>query len=92
MTYELMVLVAPQVDVTAEKAQKEFVEKLVGKAAEIKEISSLGKKQLAYPIHKQTEASYLVATLSGTVKSADLDKKAKLIDEVLRVLLTIKSA
>lgn len=89
-TYELMVLIAPAVDLTSEKAQKDLIEKLVGKAASVTGITSLGKKPLAYPIRKHTEATYLVAQLSGTVKSGELDTKAKLMDEVIRCLLTVK--
>lgn len=85
-----MVLVAPSVDLTEEKAQKALIEKLVGDKAIVKDVSSLGKKKLAYPIVKQEEATYLVATLEGTVKSGDLDTKAKLMDDVLRVLLITK--
>ncbi|HLD24314.1 MAG TPA: 30S ribosomal protein S6 [Patescibacteria group bacterium] len=90
MTYELMVLVAPSLDLTDEKAQKALVEKLIGDKASVKDVSSLGKKKLAYPINKQTEATYLVVTLEGNVKSGELDTKAKLMDDVLRLLLTVK--
>lgn len=89
-TYELMVLVAPSVDMTGDKAQADLVKKLVGESATVKELTSLGKKQLAYAIKKQTEATYLLAILEGTVKSYEVEKKAKLMDEVLRFLLTIK--
>lgn len=90
MTYELMVLVAPSVDMTEEKAQKDFVTSLVGSDVTVKEVTSLGKKMLAYDIAKQKEATYLVAALEGIVKSAEVDKKAKLNDSVLRFLLTAK--
>jgi ribosomal protein S6 len=89
-TYELMVVVNSAVDLTGDKAQKDLVEKLVGAGATVTEVTSLGKKTLAYPIKKQTEATYLLATVTGTVKSADIDKKSKLMDEVLRFLLTVK--
>jgi len=90
MTYDLMVLVVPSVDMTTDAAQKELIGKLVGGTVKIEELTSLGKKKLAYPIRKQGEATYVVATLSGNVKSADLDSKAKLMDDVLRILLTAK--
>lgn len=92
VTYELMVLVSPSVDMTDAKAQKDLVEKLVGDAATVKEITSLGKKALAYVIRKQNEATYLVATLEGLVKSGELERKSKLMEEVLRFLLTVKPA
>jgi len=89
-TYELMVLVMPSVDMTGDKVQTDLVKKLVGTTGEVTEVTSLGKKQLAYPIRKQTEATYLVATVTGTVRAAELDKKSKLMDDVLRFLLTVK--
>lgn len=89
-TYELMVLVAPSVDMTEATAQKNLITKLVGDFADIKEVTSLGKKTLAYIIKKQHEATYLVAVLEGTIKMSDLDKKSKLMDNVLRFMLTVK--
>lgn len=89
-TYELMVVVSGSVDLTSEKAQKDLVVKLVGANGDVKEVTSLGKKTLAYPIRKQTEATYLVAVVEGTVKSGEIDKKSKLMDEVLRFLLIAK--
>ncbi len=91
-TYELMVLVSPAVDMTAEKAQTDLVKKLVGDGATVKEVTSLGKKHLAYDIKKQTEATYLVATVEGTLKTGDIEKKTKLMEEILRFLLTVKPA
>lgn len=89
-TYELMVVVSATVDLTSEKAQKDLVVKLVGTNGTVKEVTSLGKKTLAYPIRKQTEATYLVAVLEGTIKSGEIDKKSKLMDEILRFLLIAK--
>lgn len=89
-TYELVVLVAPSVDMTEAKTQKDLITKLVGERGVIKEVTSLGKKSLAYPIKKQSEATYLVAVIEGTVKSAELENKAKLMDEVLRQMLIVK--
>lgn len=86
-TYELMVLVAPTVDMTGDKAQSDIVKKLIGDSAKLMNIRSLGKKTLAYPIKKQTEATYLVAILEGTLKSGEIEKKAKLMDDVLRFML-----
>ena len=89
-TYELMVVVSASVDLMEEKAQKDLITKLVSGNATITEVTSLGKKALAYPIKKQNDATYLVATLTGNVKSADIDKKSKLMEEILRFLLTVK--
>lgn len=85
-----MVLVDTSSDFTTEKAQRELVQKLIGKDASITSITSMGKRQLAYPIRKKKEATYLVAIIEGILLSADIEKKTKLIDEVLRFLLTVQ--
>jgi len=85
--YELMVLVEPSVDMTSEKSQTDLVKKLIEDKAKLTAVSSLGKKTLAYPINKQTEATYLVATLEGTLKTGEIEKKSKLMDDVLRLML-----
>ncbi len=90
MTYELMVLISPTVDLTTDKAQRDIVEKLVGSSAAVKEVTSLGKKRMSYEIKKQSEATYLVAVLEGMVKTAEIEQKAKLMDDVLRYLVTVK--
>jgi ribosomal protein S6 len=89
MTYELMVLVVPTVDLTAEKKQMDLVKSLVGDEVVVKSVMSLGNKHLAYEIRKQSEATYLVANIEGSVKSDILDKKAKLMDQIMRCLLTV---
>jgi len=89
-TYELMVLVAPTVDMTGEKTQADLIKKLIGDGATFKEVTSLGKKQLAYAIRKQTEATYLLATVEGTLKTGDIEKRTKLMEEVLRFMLIAK--
>lgn len=88
MTYELMVLAVPTLDLTTDKKQMEFVKKIVGDSVDITEVVSLGKKSLAFEIKKQTEATYLVVKLSGLIKSGDIDAKMKLMDDVMRVMLT----
>lgn len=88
-TYELMVLVAPSVDMTSEKAQKDLVKRLVGDTAVVSQVTNLGKKKLAYRIKKHDEATYLVAMVEGVIAVSDVEKRVKLIDDVIRYLLTV---
>ena len=88
-TYELMVLVAPSVDMTSEKAQKDLVKRLVGDTAVVSQVTNLGKKKLAYRIKKHDEATYLVAMVEGVIAVFDVEKRVKLIDDVIRYLLTV---
>ena len=82
-----MVLLRPDFD----GEHQEIVKKLLGETAKLKEITSLGKKLLAYPIKKQTEAVYLLAQVDAEALILnEIDKRAKLDDVVLRYLLTSK--
>ena len=85
--YELMVVLRPDFD----GEHREIVKKLLGETAKLKEVTSLGKKQLAYPIKKQTDAVYLLAQIEAEgLKLNEIDKRAKLDDVVLRYLLIAK--
>jgi small subunit ribosomal protein S6 len=89
--YELMVIYPVTADVT-DKTATALVEKIVGAEAKTTSVVVLGKKQLAYPIQKQTEGIYVLATLEGEhVHVNELEKKVALGSGVLRYLLTIKN-
>lgn len=87
--YELMLVIRPDFGVE-EKPVRTLVEKLIGDR-EIKELTIMGKKRLAYPIKKQTEGMYVVATVTGgAMDIGALEKQIKLGTDVLRFLLTVK--
>lgn len=89
--YELMVVLRPDFDGENTKKREEIVKKLLGGNIVLKELASLGKKQLAYPIKKQLEGFYLLAQVEAeALKLGEIDKRAKLDDVVLRYLLTLK--
>lgn len=85
--YEMMVLVKSDFDGESAKKREELLKKLLGDGVTLKEIKLLGKKQLSYPIKKQNEAVYLLATAHGTIVAADVEKRATLDEHVLRVLV-----
>lgn len=89
-SYELMLIVRPDVDVTQKKAEdlvKKLVEKVGGKLASL---NIWGKKALAYPIQKVTEGSYVLANVEGSIKSADVEKEVRMGSEILRFMLIAK--
>lgn len=89
--YELMVVLRPDFGVD-EKPIKTLVAKLIGER-ELKELTVLGKKRLAYPIKKQTEGVYAVATVAGDpLKVVELEKQMKIGTDILRYLLIKKDA
>lgn len=90
-TYELMLILTHGFDADSEKKREEVVKKLLGDKVAIPEITSWGKKELAYPIKKQTEGVYLLATVEADgLLVGEVEKQARLIPDVLRYLLTVK--
>ncbi len=89
--YEFVLVVRAESASTDEKKWNELVSKFVGDGVSVTKITSWGKKQLAYPIKKQTEAVYLLAELEAeSLKAADIERRIKLDESVLRFLLTVK--
>lgn len=89
--YELMMIIRPEVEMS-EKLGREIVEKMIAKAGgTISSLTIWGKRQLAYPIEKATEGTYVLATLhADTLKSDVLQKETRMESAVLRFLLIVK--
>jgi small subunit ribosomal protein S6 len=87
--YEVMLVLRPDFGIE-EKPARDLVEKLIGDR-KIKELTVMGKKRLAYPIKKQTEGVYVVATITGEpIQIGVFEKQIKLGTDVLRFLLIVK--
>lgn len=89
--YELMMIMSPEVEMT-EKLGREIVEKMIAKfGGTINSLTIWGKRQLAYPIEKATEGTYVLAILQAdTLKSDVLQKESRTGSAILRFLLTVK--
>jgi small subunit ribosomal protein S6 len=73
-----------------DKAVKEMIESSLGK---IVSASSLGEKQFAYPIKKETKGFYTTAVFEiEPEKLSELNKKLGLSEEILRHLIIIAKA
>ncbi len=90
--YELMLIVRPDFPITEGKKVDDLIKKTIGDSAvTVKDVSILGKKNLAYPIQKLTEGIYLLLNLEAeTMKVATLEKQSRLNTDVMRYLLTLK--
>jgi small subunit ribosomal protein S6 len=87
--YELMVVLRPDFGVDEKDVKAALMKLLSGR--ELKELTVLGKKQLAYPIKKQSEGVYAVAVIEGApIKVGELEKQLKMGTDILRYLLTVK--
>jgi small subunit ribosomal protein S6 len=81
-----MVVLRPDFGVE-ENPIKDLLTKFIGDR-ELKTLTVMGKKRLAYPIRKQTEGVFAVATVAGTpMKVVDLEKQLKVGTDILRYLL-----
>ena len=87
--YTFTLVMHPDFSHENEKKREETIRNLVGNDVTIKDVKVLGKKALAYPIRKFTEGVYLRITFeSPPIHVSDIQKRAKLNEEVLRYLLT----
>ncbi len=91
-TYELMVVLQPNVEETNGKKLGDIVKALISDATvDVRDVASLGKKTLAYPIKKQTEGVYVLGTIEAqSLVVGNIEKRAKLHPDVLRYLLVVK--
>lgn len=87
-----MLIVRPDFPITESKKVDDLIKKTIGDSAvTVKEVSILGKKNLAYPIQKLTEGIYLLVNLEAeTINVAKIEKQSKLNTDVMRFLLTLK--
>lgn len=89
-SYELMLLLKPDVEEKDTKKRDDIIKKLLSDATyTLTSTKSWGKKELAYPIAHQIEATYVLCLLEGeNLSIGSIETKAKLDPTVLRFLLT----
>lgn len=89
--YELMVVAKNDIPREDEKQRIKIVESLLsGQDYEDLTVQDFGKRNLAYPIKKQTEACYLLARFKAKrIDIAKIEQRAKMSDVVLRYLLVV---
>lgn len=90
--YDLTLVVQPEFPATDTKKVKDLVDKFLGETgAAVGDVTSQGKKPLAYPIRKAKEGIFVTATISGNrFAVSDLEKRAKAGSDILRFLVTVK--
>ncbi len=88
--YEFMVVVRPDMDLKDEKGATDMIQNLVGEA-KVSDVTIMGKKHLAYPIQKLEEGVYVLSTITGLLKTNEIEKRVRLSNGVLRYLLLAKA-
>jgi small subunit ribosomal protein S6 len=92
--YELIIIFNPELD---ESAFKEMIEKVQGwitdSGGQIQKIDIWGKRQLAYPIHKQKEGQYvLFQSQIDPAYCSELERQLRIQESVLRYLLAVQES
>lgn len=90
--YELMLVVRSGNDADEVKTYEQLLKKIIpADGVTVRDVNILGKKPLAYPIKKTTEAVYVVCTLEAeTLHVAALEKLTRVNDEILRYIVIKK--
>lgn len=90
--YEFILVVSVKLGEKTEEIINKFKE-LIESNAELKNVNSWGKKKLAYPINKESEAEYVLFEFdSGAEFPKELDRICQITDGVLRSIIVKKSA
>ena len=90
--YELIFIVHPDLD---ESAFNEIVERVTGWISDdegkVEKTEIWGKRELAYPIQKQTEGQYVLMHTNMPPKSGEmLERNLRYLEPVMRYLLVAK--
>jgi len=92
--YELTLILNPELSPAKQKALTEKINKFITNLkGEITEFSSWGKKQLAYPIKKNTTAAYFFTSITMPPNGpAKLSQFLRVEENLLRYLLVAVAA
>ena len=92
-TYEAVVVISLKL---GEEAVAETVKKfkaLIEKHGTVESVDEWGKRRLAYPINKETDAYYVLFNFKSEAEfPAELDRITKITDGVLRSMIIKKEA
>ncbi|RME91183.1 MAG: 30S ribosomal protein S6 [Anaerolineae bacterium] len=89
--YELVCVLHPDLD---ENGLNDAVEKIKGWIGEaggtVDKVDVWGRRKLAYPIRKQMEGQYVLLNLTlPPTATADLERRLRFLEPVMRHLLTL---
>lgn len=90
--YEMVVVTSAESSESDRKNLTIQVKKIIeAEKSEIVDVNDWGKRDLAYPIKKNTQGFYSVITFKGNAKTPQtLSSKFRLMDEILRYLIVRK--
>ena len=86
--YETVIVTSAKLGEEGSAALVERFKNLIGEHGTVKTVDDWGKRRFAYPIQKQNEGYYtLINFESGPEFTAELDRRYKITDGVLRTLI-----
>lgn len=92
-TYEAVIVISLKL---GEEAVAETVKKfkaLIEKHGTVESVDEWGKRRLAYPINKETDAYYVLFSFKSEAEfPAELDRITKITDGVIRSMIIKKEA
>jgi small subunit ribosomal protein S6 len=86
--YEVLFIIAPNVEEgDIETLITQLSDVLKNQGARIAKIDRMGRRRLAYPIHKFNEGYYVVLTVEGTGSEiAEVERRMRVSDAIIRYL------
>lgn len=86
--YETVIVTSAKLGEEGSAALVERFKTLIAQHGTVKTVDDWGKRRFAYPIQKQTEGYYtLINFESGPEFTAELDRRYKITDGILRTLI-----
>ena len=92
-SYEAVIVVSIKLGEEAVAETVKKFKKLIEKHGTVESVDEWGKRRLAYPINKETDAYYVLFNFQTDAEfPAELDKITKITDGVLRSMIIKKEA
>ena len=92
-SYEAVIVISIKLGEEAVAETVKKVKKLIEKHGTVESVDEWGKRRLAYPINKETDAYYVLFNFQSDAEfPAELDRITKITDGVLRSMIIKKEA
>ena len=89
--YESVIIINPSLEDAKIKALIEKFSNMINEHGKLEDVVELGKKKLAYPIYKQTEAFYVELQFEAEPAFvAELERVYRITDEVMKFIVVRK--
>lgn len=90
-SYETVIVVTAKIGEDGNEAMIDRFKKLIAENGTVESVDEWGKRRFAYPIQKQAEGFYTLINFKSTPDfTAELDRRYKITDGILRTLIIKK--